>query len=117
MEKQGWKVVSIPYWISPDRSVTRLRAHVRETLGEKLKVFLPLPTLDAFEEGKKLYLQAEKRQAAQENRKRGIFLSYMSKQIKGGGVLQEDFRQFSQQKTFETLPRGTLYFTLISCRI
>ena len=56
LEKQGWKIVSIPYWISPDRSVTRLRAHVRETLGEKLKVFLPLPSLDAFEEGKKLYL-------------------------------------------------------------
>lgn len=70
LEKQGWKIVSIPYWISPDRSVTRLRAHVRETLGEKLKVFLPLPSLDAFEEGKKLYLRAEKKQTTQENRKR-----------------------------------------------
>merc|ERR1712012_1286711 len=69
LEQEEWKIVAIPHWISPSRSVTRLRAHVQTELSEKLQISLPLPELDAFEEGQKLFHNALKKKTTQEKRK------------------------------------------------
>merc|ERR1740124_703394 len=70
LEKSGWSLVCVPYWLTPDRSITRLNSLVRTNLIEILQVALPLPSLDDFKTGRERFKEVQAKREAEKRRKK-----------------------------------------------